>query len=75
MSGGLGRSRPSLSEAQKDDVKKVQEYGVKEAKDLITVESLAEHLLGPEPTREALAAERERSMFCMRRVFFHPKMD
>lgn len=63
MSGESGRSRPSLSEAQKEDIGKVQKYEVKEAKDLITVESLAEHLLGPEPTREALAAERERSTF------------
>ena len=63
MSGGSSQSKPSLSEAQKKDVKKVQKYGVKEAKDLITVESLAEHLLRSEPTREALAAEHERSTF------------
>ena len=41
-----------------------------EAKDLITIESLAEYLLGPELTRETLAAEHERSMFVRYYILF-----
>ena len=63
-----GQTRPILFKEQKNDLKKVQVFKVKEAKDFITVEGLAENPLGLKPTRKALAAKRERSIFV--KVFF-----